>query len=143
LKKTPPPAPAATQIITTVMQPKALWELAGRNLNIIRFAGLSGCSAVILGAYGAHRQFSEPDEKGRDPKQIFETANRYHFYHSIALCVVPLTRRPVITGTMMVTGMVFFCGTCYYSSLTGKQDMNRLAPIGGISLILAWLSMIL
>ena len=52
-------------------------------------------SAVILGAYGAHRQFKSSDET-RDPKAVFETANRYHFFHSIALMAIPLTKRPFL-----------------------------------------------
>ena len=52
-------------------------------------------SAVILGAYGAHRHFKSSDET-RDPKAVFETANRYHFFHSIALIAVPLTKRPFL-----------------------------------------------
>lgn len=62
-------------------------------LNIETFLG--GMSAVILGAYGAHRQFKSSDET-RDPKAIFETANRYHFFHSIALIAMPLTKRPFL-----------------------------------------------
>ena len=29
-------------------------------------------------------------------KQVFETANKYHFLHSIALMGVPLCRRPLL-----------------------------------------------
>lgn len=45
--------------------------------------GISGAAAVILGAYGAHKQFPDSHEKNRDLKGIFDTANRYHFYHTV------------------------------------------------------------
>jgi hypothetical protein len=72
LKKSAPAPAIIPQTAQSIMQ-QQLWRLAGTNLNIIRFAGISGVSAVILGAFGAHRKFPDPDEKGRDPKQIFET----------------------------------------------------------------------
>lgn len=74
----------------------SLYKQGGKASSIfIRLAGISGMSAVILGAYGAHRQFKSSDET-RDPKAVFETANRYHFFHSIALIAMPLTKRPFL-----------------------------------------------
>lgn len=63
------------------------------------------------------------------------------FSLSLALLAIPLTKRPWLTGTLMTTGVILFTGTCYYAALTGDQRFNRLAPIGGTTLILAWLSM--
>lgn len=40
------------------------------------FLGLSGSAAVILGAYGAHRQFPE-SKSGRDLKVVFETGKSF------------------------------------------------------------------
>lgn len=76
---------------------QSLFEQGGRYSSIfIRFAGFSGASAVILGnliyifnwdllciyilflgAYGAHKAWvKDPNKPNRDPKAIFETANR-------------------------------------------------------------------
>lgn len=87
--------PAVTQAASQVMQSTLpLWRLAGRHMYFVRLAGLSGAAAVILGAYGAHRPFPENSEV--DLRKIFETANRYHFFHTIALLGVPLSRSPVL-----------------------------------------------
>lgn len=110
----------------------------------IRLAGISGATAVALGAYGAHKkEWPLPDNLNRDPRAVFEVANKYHFYNSLALLAIPLVKRPWLTGSMMTAGIVLFTGTCYYASLTGDQRFNRLAPLGGTTLILAWLSMAL
>jgi len=61
---------------------------------MLRIAGLSGASAVILGAYGAHG-LSKKDVDA-EFKQVFETANKYHFLHSLALMGVPLCRKPLV-----------------------------------------------
>lgn len=74
-----------------------LWELAQQAGPFVRIAGLSGAAAVVLGAMGAHRTFSETDTK-EDLKKIFETANRFHFLHTLALMTVPLCRRPYIVS---------------------------------------------
>lgn len=73
-----------------------LYKQLGKNLFFIRLASINGSSAVILGAFGSHRNFSSAKDSGRDLKAIFETANRYHFYHTFALMLVPLTRRPLL-----------------------------------------------
>ena len=33
-----------------------------------------------------------------EKKNVFETANRYHFIHTLALCAVPMTRRPALVS---------------------------------------------
>lgn len=59
--------------------PPSLW---------LRLAGLSGASAVALGAYGAHAF------KPADPYflQTFDRGNKYHLIHSLLLAVAPQTR---------------------------------------------------
>ncbi|CAO1413789.1 unnamed protein product [Diamesa serratosioi] len=134
---------STSKAIVNAMAPAgvmSLYKQGGKSSSIfLRLAGLSGMSAVILGAYGAHVPFKS-SEGTRDLKAVFETANRYHFIHSVALMAVPLTKRPYLTGSLMLTGVVLFSGTCYYSSLYNDQRFNKLAPIGGVALILAWAS---
>lgn len=74
-----------------------LWELAQEAGPFVRLAGLSGAAAVVLGAMGAHRTFPEPETK-EDLRKIFDTANRFHFLHTLALVTVPLCRRPAIVS---------------------------------------------
>lgn len=73
-----------------------LWRLAGKNYHFVRLAGISGAAAVIMGAIGSHRTIAVQD-KG-ESKAIFETANRFHFFHSIALMAVPLAKRPILVS---------------------------------------------
>ncbi|VVC24879.1 Protein of unknown function DUF423 [Cinara cedri] len=117
-----------------------LSQLLGKNINLFRLAGLFGASAVILGAYGAHvvAHKASPEEA-----RNFETANRYHFFHTFALFGVPFCRFPKITGALFVSGIILFCGTCYYNGLTADKSFNKYTPTGGMLLIAAWLSMVL
>lgn len=128
-------------VVAEVMPP--LWKLMGSNRHILKLAGISGATAVMLGAYGAHHRFNMDDKADRDPKTIFEMTNRYHFIHSLALLAAPLARKPYLTTTLMTSGMVLFCGTCYYISFTNDRRYSHLTPVGGFLLIFAWLSFVI
>lgn len=128
-------------VASEVMPP--LWKLLGSSRHILRLAGISGATAVMLGAYGAHHRFAIADEKERDPRSIFEMTNRYHFLHSLALLAAPLARKPYLTAVLMTSGMALFCGTCYYISLTNDRRVSQLTPVGGFLLIFGWLSFVI
>ena len=95
-------------------------------------------------------------------KRVYDTANFYHFVHSLALFAVPLARRPALvsftksglltpshynfrlqSGTLMIGGMSIFCGTIYYHALTEDKQYRKITPYGGVLLICAWLSLLL
>ncbi|XP_060853256.1 transmembrane protein 256-like isoform X2 [Rhopalosiphum padi] len=122
------------------MESRNLLQMLGKNIYFYKMAGLLGASAVILGAYGAHvvSHKANPEEA-----RNFETANRYHFYHTFALLGVPFCRFPRVTGALFISGTLIFCGTCYYNGLTADKTFNKYTPTGGMLLIAAWMSMIL
>lgn len=82
---------------TTVIMKAPLWQLAQEAGPFVRLAGISGAAAVVLGAMGAHRNFPKTDTK-EDLRKIFDTANRFHFLHTLALIGVPLAHRPYIVS---------------------------------------------
>lgn len=82
----------------------ALYKLAGHNYNFVRLAGLSGASAVVLGAIGSHHLNIQDKPELRN---VFETANRFHFFHSIALLAMPLTKYPVIVSVNVLCVLIF------------------------------------
>ncbi|XP_064408972.1 transmembrane protein 256 [Latimeria chalumnae] len=106
-----------------------------------RLAGVSGALAAGAGAYGAHG-FRRSD---RDDylKELFETANKYHFLHSLALLGVPHCRRPVLAGSLLISGMALFCGSFYYHAITTDPTFTKAAPYGGTLLIAGWVAMAL
>lgn len=76
-------------------------------------------------------------------KAVFETANKYHFLHALALISVPFARKSGLAGGLFITGTVIFSGSCYYYALTDNKSISKYAPYGGMTLILAWLSLAL
>ncbi|XP_033992212.1 transmembrane protein 256 [Trematomus bernacchii] len=64
-----------------------------------RLAALSGASAAAAVPYGAHGfKNSDPDSKFR--RALFEMANKYHFYHSLALLGAAHSSKPAVAGTL-------------------------------------------
>ncbi|EEB10905.1 Inner membrane protein ygdD, putative [Pediculus humanus corporis] len=127
---------AATKLPPAIVNlPVSRLVLSGNHF--VQLAGLSGATAVILGAYGAHCISTKAGYE--EQKRIYHTANTYHFIHSLALLGVPLCRFPNAAGTFITLGMILFCGTCYYNACTEKTDFRKLTPFGGICLILGWL----
>ncbi|XP_029042183.1 transmembrane protein 256 homolog [Osmia bicornis bicornis] len=118
-----------------VMSP--LWKLAANTGPFTRIAAISGATAVLVNAYGSHSKHLNEQYQIK----VFDTASRYHFTHTLVILGLPLCRAPYVTATFMLSGIILFCGSCYYYSFTGDKRMNKLTPFGGICFILGWLSM--
>ncbi|XP_070156831.1 transmembrane protein 256 homolog [Polyergus mexicanus] len=123
-----------------MQSPVPLWKLAAASGPYVKLAAISGAAAVILGAVGSHRYYSK-DEIGKEQRRIFETANRYHFIHTLALLGLPLCRFPTVAATFFLSGILLFCGSCYYTAFIGDRRFSTSTPIGGFCFILAWCSM--
>lgn len=83
-----------TPSVTVITEKIPLWKLAAESGPFIRIAAVMGATGVILGAYGSHRTY--PKERAQELKAIFETANKYHFFHTLALFGVPMCRNPKV-----------------------------------------------
>jgi uncharacterized membrane protein YgdD (TMEM256/DUF423 family) len=108
---------------------------------------LLGCAcamvAVALGAFGAHAL------EGRlTPERIaiWETAARYHFYHSLGLLIVGLIGMHITgsarlrwAGWSMLAGILLFSGSLYVLSVSGLSYLGAVTPFGGVAFLLAWL----
>ncbi|CAM4514647.1 hypothetical protein PO909_024578 [Leuciscus waleckii] len=106
-----------------------------------KLAGISGALAVAAGAYGAHGfRHGEASEYQRE---LYGTANTYHFYHSLALLGAARCGKPALAGAVLLTGMGCFCGPLYHQALTNDPSFSKLAPIGGSLLIVGWAAMAL
>ena len=109
----------------------------------IVFTALSGCFSVLFGAWLAHagQQILEVD------RVRLITAHQYQVIHTLALLVVSLAYRnnqlrPLfISAILFMFGIVLFSGSLYFKTYTGMLSLGGFAPIGGITLALAWLSL--
>lgn len=105
-----------------------------------RFAGLSGAISVGTAAYGAHGL--HPDDESF--VQTFQNGKNIHMLHSVMIAVGPVVARwPHITGALFAGGTTIFSGTCYACALTEDRSWGRFTPFGGLTLMAAWMSLVL
>jgi len=105
-------------------------------------ASIGGLLSVALGAFGAHvleavltvRQLS-----------TFETATHYLVTHSLALFLVGILNLLAPSswfrwcGWLLILGCALFSGSLYLLVATQISFLGVITPIGGVTLLLAWL----
>lgn len=107
-------------------------------------AALSGALAVILGAFAAHGLRGQLEPR---LLEVFHTGVSYQFYHVGALLAVGLMRQREeqrllrVSAWLFLIGMLLFSGSLYLLALTGVHYLGLLTPIGGVSLLLGWLTL--
>ncbi|MBV6645137.1 MAG: DUF423 domain-containing protein [Cyclobacteriaceae bacterium] len=109
------------------------------NKKTLSLAAISGVVAVSLGAFGAHalEQTLIKNEK----LHAFDTANKYHFYHTLTLLFMSfLTENKyfIWAKNSFTVGIGLFSGSLYLLSVTNLWWFGPITPAGGVLLIAGW-----
>ena len=105
-----------------------------------------GFLGIAAGAFGAHLLKSKISNESFD---VFEVAVRYQMYHALALIglVAILGFLPstwlAIAGWMFIIGVFIFSGSLYALVFSGIRLWGAVTPLGGLLLLLGWLSLLL
>lgn len=116
-------------------------DLAARR--VLGAAGVLLAIATVAGALGAHTLKSHWAAERLD---VYDTAVRYQFYHSLGLLGVGLALRTYDVGALraaallIVVGIVLFSGSLYALTLDAPRAIGLVTPIGGLALIAGWLA---
>jgi uncharacterized membrane protein YgdD (TMEM256/DUF423 family) len=113
---------------------------------IIQTAAIFGAIAVGIGAFGAHSLKPMLEASGR--LETFETAVKYHFYHSLALFALgvlafikPNWKKLSLSFWGFSLGILIFSGSLYVLCLSGITWLGAITPLGGVAFILGWLGL--
>jgi uncharacterized membrane protein YgdD (TMEM256/DUF423 family) len=108
--------------------------LSNRNI-WLSFAGLLGTTGVMLGAYAAH---GVPQANAAS---ALERAANYQLLHALALiCAIQLQGRLVgLSRWAFFIGTFLFSGGICAKYILHVEAAARIAPTGGILLMLGWL----
>lgn len=106
-------------------------------------AGVLLALATAAGALGAHALRTQwvPERL-----EVYETAVRYQFYHSLGLLGIGLVlRSPAAAAVraaalLVAAGIVLFCGSLYALTLGAPAIAGIVTPVGGLALIAGWLT---
>lgn len=116
--------------------------------------GISGALAVALGALGAHylKDKMQAGLISANALAGFETAVKYHLFHTLAMLMVLimlkdnnskfLTRayRLFLWGIVLFSGSLYFLCTRELFHAEWLKVLGPITPIGGVLMILGWLS---
>ncbi|GLQ92089.1 DUF423 domain-containing protein [Dyella acidisoli] len=103
--------------------------------------GLTGASAVLLGAFGAHALKDMLDAAHRE---LWHTAVQYHFWHTLALAVAALCgdgKAQRIATLSWIVGIVMFSGSLYALALGAPRWVGIVTPFGGVAFIVGWMAL--
>lgn len=111
-------------------------------MRLLVFAGISGFFAVFFGAFGSHVLKASLGEK---LFSVFQTANQYHFWHTLALLAVALLKIPrpqrfyTASAAAFISGLVLFSGSLYIYAIYQNRIFAMITPLGGVAFMLGWL----
>ena len=98
---------------------------------------------VAFGAFGAH---GLKQILSAEMLTVYQTGVQYHFYHSLGLIIVglvllqfPKSKPILLSGWLMLGGIVLFSASLYALSLTEIRALGAITPLGGIAFLSAWL----
>jgi uncharacterized membrane protein YgdD (TMEM256/DUF423 family) len=99
--------------------------------------------AVIGGAWSAH---AAKGAAHAEASRLMQTAVLYALIHGLGLLVLGTLARPaaspwlVVSGALLLAGVVLFCGSLWYLALTGRS-LGPVSPLGGIAFIAGWITL--
>jgi uncharacterized membrane protein YgdD (TMEM256/DUF423 family) len=107
---------------------------------LLRAAGALGALGVGAGAFGAH---GLEDTVSPERLAVWATATRYLMWHVLALFALALSpvelERSNRIASCFIAGAAIFAGSLYLLVLLDQPKFGMITPIGGATLIFAWL----
>ena len=95
--------------------------------------------SVIIGAFGAHSLESTIGDK----METFKTGVQYQIFHGLALILTGILSIVLkvdlgIVGYLFIIGIILFSFILYLIAICKYSFLGMVAPIGGLSFIIAW-----
>lgn len=114
-------------------------------------AAISGLTGVALGAFGAHALHETLLVNGT--LNAWKTGVLYQLVHTVALIGTAACAQSTSNATQQrrmgwvarfwVVGIVLFSGSLYVLALGGPRIFGPITPLGGLSLMLGWITLLI
>jgi uncharacterized membrane protein YgdD (TMEM256/DUF423 family) len=108
----------------------------------ITIAAISGASAVIIGAFGAHGLEARLTQ---DLMDVYQTGVLYHLVHAVALLAIAFASEQIWiskwAGRIVMAwtlGITLFSGSLYVLAITDVGILGAITPFGGVAFIAGW-----
>lgn len=104
---------------------------------LFRIGAILGFLGVAAGAFGAH---ALKDSFGPYEIDIWKTASMYHLLHvAVGLFAISIERYK--SALCFLIGLTVFSTSLYALAITGIKVLGAITPIGGVLLLIGWLSL--
>ena len=115
-------------------------EIMNKSINWVLIAGLFGFTGVAIGAFGAHILSDKLSEK---MFEIYKTGVFYHLLHTVVITVIAFSsnKKFELAAIFFSAGIALFSFSLYLYSITGILFFAMITPIGGISFLLGWITL--
>ena len=111
------------------------------NKKHIIISAVMGALGVAFGAFGAHglKNILTPELI-----ETYKTGILYHLIHAVVLLAISLNTKYnlKLSFYFILAGIFLFSFSLYAYTLTGITTFAMITPIGGVCLIIGWLSII-
>lgn len=101
-----------------------------------------GCSAVALGAFGAH---ALRGAMTASQMEVWHAAVQYHFWHTLAFALAAILPSRLRTRTLALwlfaIGVPLFSGSLYALVLGMPRWVGAITPLGGVCFMLGWIAL--
>jgi uncharacterized membrane protein YgdD (TMEM256/DUF423 family) len=113
-----------------------------KNKLVLIIGGISGFTAVALGAFGAHGLKNIISAQMLD---IYKTGVLYQLIHSLAILAIGLSVKEKFfkAAIFFLIGIILFSCSLYGYSLTQIKSLTLITPFGGISFLIGWVFVII
>ncbi len=109
-------------------------------MNYRRIAALVGFTAVLSGAFGAHALRGTLERLGT--VQAWQTGALYHLVNALVLLVLSSWNRiPRVSYWLFLVSTICFSGSLYLFALTSARWIALVTPLGGLVMLIGWLSL--
>lgn len=107
----------------------------------ITLGAAAGFLGVAIGAFGAHslKPYILPDLV-----DSYKTGVLYHLIHAAVILSLGLSgkREFNIAALLFSFGIILFSFSLYFYALTGLKLIALITPVGGVSFLAGWISII-
>ena len=100
-----------------------------------------GLVSVIMGTLGDHSLDLTPDKA-----ESLATAIRYNMLYAVLVVVLALMspeKKLHIPGSIFAIGTALFSFAIYTALITNIEQFNYITPLGGITIMVGWIILIL
>jgi len=109
---------------------------AAAKSNLFRAGCIKAALTIVIASAGGHKYDWAPERK-----LLYSDAVKYSLFNSTGIIISSLTTTSLVPAVLFTSATLMFCVPSWYKCFTGKADLHKLMPFGGMCMITSWLAL--